>query len=79
MTIQKQDTNMSRNQMVPVFELSLNTIQSTSEYQTNPVFKWSILLGTGHLNTGPFVVASLDRFIKKRVVNKIFLCQNGQG
>jgi hypothetical protein len=24
-----------------------------SEYRTGPVFKWSILVGTGHPNTGP--------------------------
>jgi hypothetical protein len=42
-----------------------------------------ILASTGHLKTGPFevrtflsgflMIASLDRFIKKRVMNKIFV------
>jgi hypothetical protein len=57
-------------------------VQST-QYRTNPEFEWSILPGTGHLNTGPFknqtfpfgfrMVASLDCFVKKRVFKKYFI------
>jgi hypothetical protein len=62
-------------------------VQRGSEYQTNPVLKWSILPRSGHLITGPLkkrtylssfrIVAKLRRFIYvqyKSVIKRIFFC-----
>jgi hypothetical protein len=67
---------------------SFFNVKSPSENQTVVVFQIRSYASTGHLKTGPFDdrtkmsgfrMASLDRFIKKRVIIILYSCQNGQG